>query len=178
MSSTSQGARRSCNKRRRPAFRLAACVLAVVAGVGIGQAASRAYIARILLPPRILDARPHAIFATREVDLGEVDAGTPLEARFPIRNAGQGRLIVRTAGCSDCASGSRQISLILLPAEDRVLSFPIDPGSGWGPIRRVTRVYTNDSRCPTVDLTITARLQAPRSSQPNVAHAPQAIPTR
>ena len=94
---------------------LAAMVL--ISLVGFNRLGARLLLGSFEIGTTNHEQRPIAVLKRTEWDFGTVSAGPTLRAAFPVRNAGNRRLILREHSRScDCVSAARP-SIIVQPGE-------------------------------------------------------------
>jgi len=91
------------------------------------------------------------------IHLGTVEPDSCPTATFPVRNSGNGRLILYRAN-SECGCVAHDASPIFVhPGETRNLIVELPPDRPEGPWTLTTSYHTNDPNRPTLSLTCSIR---------------------
>lgn len=122
---------------------LVECVAAVVFG-------------RIRLTQPPVNATAEVALATDRQDFGEVPAGPPLIARFPIENHGARRLVLTELDRScDCIRGERP-EIIVGPGSSGEIRVRLATDELCGPMQLALRYATNDPALPMLTVQVLA----------------------
>ena len=92
-------------------------------------------------------------------DFGAVSAGRKLSARFPIRNDGRRRLILREEfrNCS-CLTGGKP-EIIVAPGKTVELEVIMHTSQLSGAVRKLVRYRTNDPKLPMLTVRLVAEVE-------------------
>ncbi|HEX5444459.1 MAG TPA: DUF1573 domain-containing protein [Pirellulales bacterium] len=119
------------------------CVAAVVFG-------------RLRLAPHDSEAVPHAVVPDTLLDFGEVPAGRPLTAHFPVENHGARRLVLTQLDAScDCIRGDRP-EIVVGAGESSDIQVRLETEELSGPMQLDLRYATNDPILPTIAVRVLA----------------------
>lgn len=135
-------------------------VLTIVAGLLLGQR-----VAHILLPTwlgysYVGSSTSVLRLLCTERNLGPVPQGVVLRTTFPIRNAGNRRLILveQTEGC--CGQSVDPHQVILAPGDWKYLTVEVDTAQWHGRLQHTVRYTTNDPKLPRFALKVNAIVQS------------------
>lgn len=103
----------------------------------------------------------------KEVDLGEVVNGEVVEIELPIRNTGDGDLVIEAVSTSCGCTSAEVRPTIVAPGNEGVLHIEYDSGAHGpdetGPIMRQIFIASNDPDQPEAEVRITAEVLPPES---------------
>jgi len=99
-------------------------------------------------------AHPQALLDIARKDFGAVAQGEVLIAEFPIRNAGDRRLIVSASAA--CCGAATDEALIVQPGQVETLRIEVDSARWSGQLSRTDWFTTNDPELPRFSVTVTA----------------------
>ena len=97
---------------------------------------------------------PRAVLCFNQREFGTVRQGEMLLAQFPIRNAGNRRLVVSRQGKPCCDPSADVSPIIVKPGEMRLLNVRVDTMQWFGQLSHSDRFTTNDPSLPSFELTV------------------------
>jgi len=107
-----------------------------------------------------LSGQPRVVLHCTQQDLGTINQGELVVARFPISNMGNRRLIV-TEQAKYCCGGSPETqAIVVAPGKTQVLNTEINTRLWCGQMSHTTRYTTNDPRRPQFILTVRATVNS------------------
>ena len=121
----------------------------------------------VLASPR--ETPPVTVIKATTVDLGVIESGKIVRARFRVTNAGRHRLVVNEVGRScDCVSGGLQ-NVVVLPGHSVELVPVLETHTLSGPVQLEVHYTTSDPALPRLTLTVLAdvRLSPEQQTLPN-----------
>lgn len=117
-------------------------------------------------PTSPCDASPVAVVKATTVDLGVIQSGKIVRARFRVTNAGRRRLVVNEVGRScDCVSGGLQ-NVVVLPGHSVELVPVLETHTLSGPVQLEVHYTTSDPAMPRLTLTVLADVRSSPMQQP------------
>jgi hypothetical protein len=122
---------------------------------------------------RVDSDHPVAVVPQKERAFGNVSAGPPLVATFPVENVGGRRLILHPQGSScACVAASRQPIIIPPGGRDMVaLTLQTRDLRGW--LQTEVEYLTNDPERPRLTFKVSAEVPSERTPTPQpLAHCP------
>ncbi len=130
--------------------------LAIVLTVVLFECVAAVVFGRLRLAPLDGEAVPRAVLTDTTLDFGEVPAGEPLTARFPVENHGARRLVLtQLDGSCDCVRGDRT-EVVVRAGESSDIRVRLETEDLSGPMQLDLRYATNDPLLPTIALRVLA----------------------
>jgi hypothetical protein len=112
-----------------------------------------------------VNAEPRVVLERTTWDFGRVPAGSKLLARFPVKNAGDRRLVLRQQVSScECIASEAQSTIILQPGRSTTLEAQIDTTKLQGACQLELTFKTSAPNLPTFQLKLLADVQPSRDS--------------
>lgn len=129
--------------------------LAILLTVVLFECVAAVVFGRLRLAPRG-EAVPRAVLNDTTLDFGEVPAGEPLTARFPVENHGDRRLVLtQLDGSCDCIRGDRA-EIVVGAGESSDIRVRLETEELSGRMQLDLRYATNDPVLPTIALRVLA----------------------
>ncbi len=107
-----------------------------------------------------LSAQPRAVLHCTLQDLGTINQGELVLARFPISNTGSRRLIVTEQTKLCCGDTPETRTIVVAPGKTQVLNTEINTRLWCGQMSHTTRYTTNDPKRPQFILTVRATVNS------------------
>jgi hypothetical protein len=102
---------------------------------------------------------PIVVLGETQRDVGPVEAGVVLRARFSVENAGTRRLIIESESKACCDEPSERRQIVVPPGARRDLEIEVDTGQWHGRMRHAVHYTTNDPSRPQFTLTLHGQVQ-------------------
>ena len=107
-----------------------------------------------------LSGQPQAVVHCTLQDLGTINQGELVLARFPISNMGNRRLIVTEQTKLCCGDTPETPTIVVAPGKTQVLNTEINTRLWCGQMSHTTRYTTNDPKRPQFILTVRATVNS------------------